>query len=163
MEKKPVDLPALFKDGGKAAGGGVLLSLLLLLPLTVMVRAGILPMAAVPACVWLTAGVSAFLAQRLLTTEKGRGAVPRALASEVVFALVSSGYWPPAYQERRCLSEASCLCWVLLWQVTWRPVSSEITKSIRGPNTPKGGITDSNQSKSLHNDFLITNILCNLQ
>ena len=87
MEKKPVDLPALFKDGGKAAGGGVLLSLLLLLPLTVMVRAGISPMAAVPACVWLTAGVSAFLAQRLLTTEKGRGAVPRALASEVVFAL----------------------------------------------------------------------------
>lgn len=162
MEKKPVDLPALFKDGGKAAGGGVLLSLLLLLPLTVMVRAGILPMAAVPACVWLTAGVSAFLAQRLLTTEKGRGAVPalwlRKWSSRCFF-----WYWPPAYQERRCLSEASCLCWVLLWQVTWRPVSSEITKSIRGPNTPKGGITGSNQSKSLHNDFLITNILCNLQ
>lgn len=162
MEKKPVDLPALFKDGGKAAGGGVLLSLLLLLPLTVMVRAGILPMAAVPACVWLTAGVSAFLAQRLLTTEKGRGAVPRALASEVVFALfllvLAAGV-----QERRVFPRPPACAGFCSGRLPGGPVSSEITKSIRGPNTPKGGITDSNQSKSLHNDFLITNILCNLQ
>lgn len=87
MEKKPMDLPALFRDGGKAAAGGIVLTLLLLIPLTALVRAGGLALSAARACVWVAAGASAFLAQRLLTREKGRGAVPRALVSEGLFAL----------------------------------------------------------------------------